>query len=77
MDRFCQNKIAVGIWRRYEAATFYEHYNEILNFDNSHLSNTIAESFNAKIILFRSDLRQIANKKFFLFRVANLYAFLH
>ena len=57
------------------AATFYEHYNEILNFYNNSSSNALAESFNAKIKLFRANLRGVADKKFFLFRVAKLYAY--
>lgn len=59
------------------AATFYEHYNEILNFYNNRSSNAMAESFNAKIKLFRANLRGVADKKFFLFRIANLYAYPH
>lgn len=55
------------------AATFYEHYDEILNFYNNRSSNAMAESFNAKIKLFRANLRGVADKKFFLFRIANLY----
>ena len=50
------------------AATFYEHYDEILNFYNNRSSNAMAESFNAKIKLFRASLRGVADKKFFLFR---------
>ena len=34
------------------AATFYEHYDEILHFYNNRSSNALAESFNAKIKLF-------------------------
>lgn len=59
------------------AATFYEHYNEILNFYNNRSSNALAESFNAKIKLFRANLRGVADRKFFLFRVAKLYAYPH
>lgn len=59
------------------AATFYEHYDEILNFYNNRASNAMAESFNAKIKLFRANLRGVVDKKFFLFRVANLYAYPH
>ena len=54
------------------AATFYEHYDEILNFYNNRSSNAMAESFNAKIKLFRANLRGVVDKKFFLFRIANL-----
>lgn len=59
------------------AATFHEHYDEILNFYNNRASNAMAESFNAKIKLFRANLRGVADKKFFLFRIANLYAYPH
>ena len=59
------------------AATFYEHYDDILNFYNNRSSNASAESFNAKIKLFRANLRGIADKKFFLFRIAKLYAYPH
>ena len=59
------------------AATFYEHYDEILNFYNNRSSNALAESFNAKIKLFRANLRRVIDKKFFLFRIANLYAYPH
>lgn len=59
------------------AATFYEHYDEILNFYNNRASNAIAESFNAKIKLFRANLRGVVDKKFFLFRIANIYAYPH
>ncbi|NPD53914.1 transposase, partial [Prevotella sp. PTAC] len=59
------------------AVTFYEHYDEILKFYNNRASNAMAESFNAKIKLFRANLRGVADKKFFLFRIANLYAYPH
>jgi len=59
------------------AATFYEHYDDILNFYNNRSSNAMAESFNAKIKLFRANLRGVVDKKFFLFRIANLFAYPH
>ena len=59
------------------AATFHEHYDEILNFYNNRSSNAMAESFNAKIKLFRANLRGVVDKKFFLFRIANLFAYPH
>ena len=59
------------------AATFHEHYNEILNFYNNRSSNAMAESFNAKIKLFRANLRGVVDKKFFLSRIADLYAYPH
>ena len=57
------------------AATFYEHYDEILNFYNNRASNAAAESFNAKIKLFRANLHGVVDKKFFLFRIAMLYGY--
>ena len=59
------------------AATFYEHYNDILNFYINRSTNAAAESFNAKIKLFRSNLRGVVDKSFFLFRLAKLYAYPH
>ncbi len=37
----------------------------------------MAECFNSKIKLFRVNLRSVIDKKFFLFRIANIYAFPH
>jgi transposase len=59
------------------AATFYEHYDDILNFYVNRASNAMAESFNSKIKLFRANLRGVADKKFFLFRIANIFALPH
>lgn len=59
------------------AATFFEHYDEVLNFYDNRASNAMAESFNAKIKLFRANLRGVADKKFFLFRISKLYAYPH
>lgn len=59
------------------AATFYEHYNDILNFYNHRPSNAAAESFNAKVKSFRAMLRGIVDEKFFLFRLATIYAYPH
>lgn len=57
------------------AATFYEHYDDILNFYNNRSSNAAAESFNAKIKQFRTALRGVVDEKFFLFRIAKIYAY--
>ncbi|WP_424035469.1 transposase, partial [Prevotella melaninogenica] len=37
-------------------------------------SNAAAESFNSKIKLFRTNLRGVRDKSFFLFRIKKLYA---
>ncbi|MDR1356329.1 MAG: transposase, partial [Tannerellaceae bacterium] len=54
--------------------TVYEHYDEILNFFINRSTNASAESFNAKIKAFRASLRGVTDIKFFLFRLANIYA---
>lgn len=59
------------------AATFYEHYDDILNFYINRSSNAAAESFNAKIKSFRAALRGIVDEKFFLYRLARIYAYPH
>ena len=59
------------------AATFHEHYDDILNFYVNRSSNAAAESFNAKIKAFRASLRGIVDEKFFLFRLAKIYAYPH
>ena len=59
------------------AATFYEHYEDILNFYVNRSSNASAESFNAKIKSFRAALRGIVDEKFFLYRLSMIYAYPH
>lgn len=59
------------------AMTFYEHYNDILNFYVNRSSNAAAESFNAKIKAFRASLRGVVDEKYFLFRLAMIYAYPH
>lgn len=59
------------------AATFYEHYDDILNFYNNRSSNAAAESFNAKVKAFRAALRGIRDERFFLYRLAMIYAYPH
>ena len=50
---------------------------EVLNSYNYRASNASAELFNAKIKLLRTKLRGVADKKFILFRIANLHAYPH
>jgi len=56
------------------AATVYEHHEEILNFFINRSTNASAESFNAKIKAFRASLGGVTDMKFFLFRVAKIFA---
>jgi transposase len=54
--------------------TFQQHYERILNFFVGRQTNAAAESFNAKLKAFRADFRGVTDMKFFLFRVAKIYA---
>ena len=56
------------------SATIYTHYKEILNFFDNRSTNASAESFNAKLKAFRTNLRGVRDITFFLFRVAKIYA---
>jgi transposase len=50
------------------------HLEEILNFFHNRETNANAESFNAKIKQFRSEVRGVRDVKFFLFRLEKLFA---
>ncbi len=49
------------------------HEDTILNYFINRSTNASAESFNAKLKGFRSLVRGVRDKKFFLFRVSKLY----
>ena len=50
------------------------HKNNILNFFDNRTSNASAESFNARIKLFRANQKGVRDTTFFLFRLCKLYA---
>lgn len=50
------------------------HWDNILNFFNNRSTNAHAESYNAKLKLFRANLRGVKDVKFFLFRLEKLFA---
>jgi transposase len=56
------------------ANTVKANFDNILNFFNNRNTNANAESFNAKIKLFRANLRGVTNTSFFLFRLHKLFA---
>ncbi|MDE5972718.1 MAG: transposase [Muribaculaceae bacterium] len=56
------------------AATVYEHHDEILNYFDNFSTNASAESVNSKIKAFRAKLHGVTDKKFFIFRICNIYA---
>lgn len=56
------------------ANTVKANFGNILNFFNNRNTNANAESFNAKIKLFRANLRGVTDTSFFLFRLHKLFA---
>jgi len=54
--------------------TIQNNYETILNYFTNRSTNASAESFNAKIKAFRAQFRGVKNVKFFLFRLAKIYA---
>ena len=56
------------------ANTVKANFDNILNFFNNRNINANAESFNAKIKLFRANLRGVTDTAFFLFRLHKLFA---
>ncbi len=56
------------------AAAMRDREEEILNYFVNRATNASAESFNAKIKHFRAQLRGVVDKKFFLFRLTQIYA---
>ncbi len=54
--------------------TFENHNASIVNYFEKRLTNASAESFNAKIKAFRTQFRGVGDIKFFMFRLATLYA---
>ena len=54
--------------------TFANYNDSILNYFIDRLTNASAESFNAKIKAFRSQLRGVEDIKFFMFRITTQYA---
>lgn len=56
------------------AKTLKAHFDNILNFFNHRHTNANAESFNARIKLFRANLRGVTDTAFFLFRLHKFFA---
>ena len=56
------------------AAAMYDREDESLNYFVNRSTNASAESLNAKIKQFRTLLRGIVDKRFFLFRLTKIYA---
>jgi transposase len=70
------NKVSESGFKSFNtiSATIYTHYRGILNFFNNRSTNASAESFNAKLKAFRTNLRGVCDVTFFLYRVAKIFA---
>ncbi|GAA4115369.1 hypothetical protein GCM10022393_15470 [Aquimarina addita] len=55
------------------ANTITLNYRSILNYFINRSTNTLVESFNAKIKAFRRQFRGVKNVKFFLFRLTRMF----
>ena len=60
--------------RQTVANSIENHYERILNYFVNRSTNAAAEAFNAKIKAFRASSRGVVDKRFFLYRLANVYA---
>lgn len=54
--------------------TFKNNYLTIINYFRRRATNAAAESFNAKIKMFRAQLRGVVDSQFFIFRLCKLFA---
>lgn len=54
--------------------TFRNNYRTIVNYFRSRATNASAESFNAKIKMFRAQLRGVSDAPFFIFRLCKIFA---
>ncbi len=54
--------------------TFRNHAITILNYFRRRSTNASAEAFNSKVKIFRSQMRGIRDRNFFIFRLVKLYA---
>lgn len=54
--------------------TFKNNYRTIINYFRRRATNAAAESFNAKIKMFRAQLRGVVDSQFFIFRLCKLFA---
>lgn len=74
-EKWIEDTIELKLETFYTTAnTVKANFENILNFFNNRNTNANAESFNAKIKLFRANLRGVTDTTFFLFRLHKLFA---
>ena len=75
MNRWYENVMALGNNNfRSVIKTFKNHAPTILNYFRRRATNASAEAFNSKVKIFRSQMRGVRDRNFFIFRLVKLYA---
>ena len=75
MNRWYEKVMALGNNSfRSVIKTFKNHAPTILNYFRRRATNASAEAFNSKVKIFRSQMRGVRDRDFFIFRLVKLYA---
>ena len=75
MNRWYENVMALGNNNfRPVIKSFKNHAPTILNYFRRRATNASAEAFNSKVKIFRSQMRGVRDRNFFIFRLVKLYA---
>lgn len=75
MNRWYEKVMALGNNNfRSVIKTFRNHAPTILNYFRRRSTNASAEAFNSKVKIFRSQMRGVRDRNFFIFRLVKLYA---
>lgn len=75
MNKWYEKVIALGNNNfRSVIKTFKNHAPTILNYFRRRATNASAEAFNSKVKIFRSQMRGVRDRDFFIFRLVKLYA---
>jgi len=75
MNKWYEKVMALGnIYFRSVIKTFKKHAPTILNSFRQRSTNASAEAFNFKVKIFRSQMRGVRDRNFFIFRLVKLYA---
>lgn len=77
MNKWYENVTALGNNNfRSIIKTFKNYIPTILNYFRSRTTNASAEAFNSKVKMFRSQMRGVRDRNFFIFRLVKLYVYI-
>lgn len=75
MNEWCEKVMSLGNNNfRSVIKTFKSHAPTVLNYFRRRSTNASAEAFNSKVKIFRSQMRGVRDRDFFIFRLVKLYA---